>query len=348
MIHYKIIEESDLEDDNTVGGLHALTLEYWDEIKEFGTPPSTENTIRKIFRKDPTWRWVSWIGIDKEEVVGRASLQLLKPGVEAGEQIKHYTQTSMFVKKTKRRNGIGKELLKRVVNKAQKEVITGIDAISRSPSGKQFCESLDGKVVSETVALRLPLADISDERLADLKSDYQKLTSDISVQITNSLSQKDISDYVALEMVIAEENWRRWYDDKPFDESFAKRDFLEYKKHQISEGIKKTFAFARNKDGRMVGYTRFCYDEHNPDSVELESGCILPEFRGKGLGMLMNVNLICQAKKNSDMIRFVQADTNMKNNSARGVLGKLGFIEMQPSTVFTFDIADLRKKLGIP
>lgn len=348
MFEYKILMKDDLEDENLVEGLHRLSCQYWEEINELGDPPSIEETKRKLFRYDPSWRWIRWIVRQDDAVVGQGSICLLKPGIKANEQLKNDATIRIFISREHRRKGIAKRLLWNMLSRTKNEGITTIESLCRTDSGRVFCESLKGKMDGESVVLRLPIKDFSDAKLSEIRLKYKNQTTSLNVQITNNLTNKDMEQYINLDVMVARENWISSYgDNKPFDEAFARRDFIEYEKQQEKEGVNKIIATLRNGHGKLVGYTRICYDKRKPDSAELESGCILPEFRGKGLGTLMNVSLVEWVKNNIDDVSVIMASTNLKNSSARSALTKIGFVEMATTRYYVWKCSDLLSELGM-
>ena len=155
MIEYRILTKDDLEDENLVEGLHRLSCQYWEEINEPGDPPSIEETKRKLFRYDPSWQWIRWIARQDDAVVGQSSICLLKPGVEASEQLKNEATIRIFISREYRSKSIAKRLLWNMLSRSRSEGITTIESICRTDSGRAFCESLKGKMDGESVALRL-------------------------------------------------------------------------------------------------------------------------------------------------------------------------------------------------
>ena len=300
----------------------------------------------RIQRNDPSWCNRYFAIFRNDDYIGTGSIQFVKPGIEADE----FKFLSTFYIRTLpeyRRKGVGTTILKKMTREALKIDIKTIEIYSMLDSGKAFCEHFQGKVVNNFGFNRLDIEDIDWGMVESWKTEAETKTPDIKIEFHETLTGKDWEQY--LEMQIAFFKELSLFDEEPlFDEEFFRKDFVEYEKKRIEEGVRDSItAIAREIDGTIVGYTEISYDKREPYKVDQDMTGVLKERRGKNLGKRLKAEMLLNIRDTKPDVIFITTGNDTKNEHMLEINRKLGFKQSSVSLGYSFKIHDLAIKLGL-
>jgi len=308
--------------DQELRALYDLDIEIHDELWSEDPRKPFELWLKEL-RDAPSWnkqlRWAVWTE-DRRRAAGSAVLTM-----GFTESNRHLAEWDISVRAPARRRGLGLRLLEPVLEAAEAEGRTLLDAgAPTGTAGTAFLESLgaDRKIVERKS--RMVVAEVDRamlqawvERAADRAGGYSLLAWD------GPVPDGYLARFVDLTMVM----------------NTAPRDGLEMddwvhtpERHRETEEREARMGYGwwtlvarHDATDRLVGYTEFVFPPHHEDLAWQEATVVDPIHRNKGIGRWLKAVNCLRLLDERPQLRYVDTWNAFSNAAMLGINEAMGF-----------------------
>ena len=308
--------------DNDYAALNRHFNRYYAEARPDDLPESFERTSGMLRNLPPTRAVTAWVARDVhgDEIRASAMARIDHDGANA-----HVAQFDIRVESADRRQGIGREMLRRIVAVAQHENRTLLVtyATNRIPASARFLERLGAERGLELCASQLRLADIDSQALQTRLELLQASNSGLTL----GLWKGTYPDHSLIEIAHLNEiiNTSPRGSLQMEDVRFTPDSLREIEAMLFASGQRRWSLYcAESVTNRFAGITEIIWSPDSPTIIHQGFTGVFPQFRGHGIGLWMKSALlaqILQALPGAHFIRTGNADSNTPMLAINQALG---------------------------
>lgn len=325
-------------------------LDYHDELALSILPndPVTPRVIkRKWFGQNSQEEAeYTWLALNKSsgKIIGRGMLSVY---TEMSPLFAENKDTgSMFVDAHQdlRRKGIARRMLEFIVNKADECGIRILQSSYIDESSVYFCCRYGFVTASDRNLYRLYQRNIDWNKLkeySNIKASEEGVTLKCFRFIPDELLDQFCrvysecgrmapdydGDFVAAEQ-ISPESVRR-------DDDYCRKN-----------GYNKLNIISIEKDGSISGVTDLGYDSSDPKVVHQGLTGVLPDYRGRGIGLWLKSAILFRLKELNPEFEYIETGNNKSNIAMLVINEKLGYVRHSSHVLVTAKIKDIKEKFA--
>lgn len=285
-------------------------------------PARTLETTIKAFRSFPLLtdeKAIIFYAWHEAKIVGEAFIVI---GLD--EENSHLLSGDIQVLAEYRRQGIGKELLRKVAEVAEAENRRLILATTDSmiPPGVEFARWAGAlpALTEDTSELRLSEVDL------DMLASWKATAPDEGYRLLTWLGP--YPDNYLVEMANLQEvmNSAPIGDLELEDERVTPQDIRESEAYEASRGFERWTVVAQHIDtGTLVGYTEVDWHPDKPQLLNQGDTVVAPEHRQQGIGVWLKATMIELALDKRPDVTRVRTETASANKAMKALNNRLGF-----------------------
>lgn len=313
--------DADAATDAQWQAIHQLFVQTSAESSPDDPPPLLENTrsgIRNVPDIIDLRRWFVWQG---DSAVANAAASFMRV-----EENKHLLNFDLFVLPAWRRRGLGAELIKLVVNRAQEAERTSLMTNSSSavPDGEEFCQAIGAKAnltVSENQlvmdkvdhALLQRWLDRASERANDLElvlwvgpypeSEIESITIVHDAMNSAPREELDVEDFHVTPAMMRE-----------FEASLAARNVERW-----------CMAVRDPATGAYAGYTEVFWRANEPTHLHQGDTGVVEGYRNRGIGRWLKAAMLKKIAEERPQVKYVRTGNAASNEPMLNINHELGF-----------------------
>lgn len=317
------------------GLANRLRAEAWPE----DPPRALADWERKLRSVPPYWsvhRWVAWAG---DEAVGSAAAYLYTT-----PHNRHIVDADVAVHPDRRRQGIGKELLARVVSLAETEgktlLIFGTD--SAIPAGQAFMERLEARVgiVSRTNQLDLSRLDPA------LMRAWRDAGPRDGFELGWWLGPYPEEDLAAICDLKAVMNTAPRDELQMEDWTWTPEMLRQGEAAMAERKTERWTLYARHRpSGELAGYTEVFWDPTQEQTLWQGDTGVLPKYRGHSLGKWLKATMIAKVLAERPQVVRVRTGNANSNAPMLAINHAMGFRPYKDWTIWQVEVSKVQAYL---
>lgn len=254
------------------------------------------------------------------------------------EENDHLLSADLQVLEGHRRIGIGRALLRRVLQVAELEnrrLILGTTD-SAIPAGAEFAGRVGASVGLVEETSQLYLRDIDDARISSWLSavsinDFRLL------EWLGPYPETYLSEMAALQEVM---NTAPIGDLDYEDERVTPQAIRESEAYQAARGVERwTLVAQHNESKDLAGYTEVDWHPDNPKLLLQGDTVVDPRYRQRGLGRFLKAKMIEMLREKRKQVTHVRTENATLNESMRRLNHAMGFTPLKTRTEWQLDVA---------
>lgn len=278
------------------------------------------------------------------QIIGSSEINRPSESNPAYEQNKNRIGFRVSVLPEFRRQHLGTKLAIKALEDPLRHDDDNMRVKAYSSDGRGFVETLDGKVVSKSSTRELLIKDVDWKLVQSWKNisftpdkkpivefhkridwDIAEQLLDLSLEISNELSQMDNRDFVHT------------------------REVEEYDWHVMLENWQKIRLghdcfILKDQNGKVIGYTACSFHPDNPDMTWQGMTAVWKHHRGNGYGKFLKALMLDSIRTNHPQIEKINTSNNDLNDSMVSINRKLGFVE---KSYWCSYVVDCNQAMGI-
>lgn len=330
--------------DEQIAELHGLRVELDREAFPEDPPTSLEAFgawMRHVPAEEDLWAW--WARDPAGRLVGTA-----RAGSYASGANSHAMDVRLEVRPEARRRGLGRELLRRAVERAGTEgktLVTGWTN-DRVPSGAAFCRAVGaGEGMAEHMN-RLLLADVDRDLLRTWVEDGQRRAgADYELVGYDGRCPDDLAEGVLDAFDVMADAPREQMRTEHRRMTLA--ELRKWEEAALAAGAEQWALFPRERGtGRLVGLTTVWWHPDNPGLVDQGDTGVAAEHRGRGLGKWLKAAMLLRVLAERPEAREVRTGNADSNEPMLAINRRLGFRPYVASYGWQVEVGALQRTLG--
>ncbi|HUT82076.1 MAG TPA: GNAT family N-acetyltransferase [Candidatus Bathyarchaeia archaeon] len=344
--YYSIIEfDTRIAPDEALEEFFSLLDSLYREVEKEDPFPSNE--LRKNEFRDPYpfYDIFWWLVRTNQKIIGFGMISFNNKNSPDYSVNKHLARASIKIHKDYRHRGIGTELAKILVKKAENYGnITTIQSNTVQDSGKRFSEKLGGILANESSEKRCKIEEIDWSLMNNWKEKGEELTQKegIHIDIFQKCPEEIIDEFCKVYTEINNQQPRGNSESRHIVTPEIRR--LQEQRYK-EKNVEWQTIIARVKKESIIGLTEIIYDPEMSYKIEQELTGVLDNYRGKGLGKWLKAEMLYIILKEYPEVKYIQTGNAVTNDSMISINIKIGFRENQKKTLYKFNINQLKQKL---
>lgn len=269
-----------------------------------------------VFRRD----WVM-ARVDGATLVASAYLRYVRTA-----ENQHVAEFRINVLPEMRRQGLAKELLRRVANVAQaegKRLLT-TSTISRVPAGDAFMNRLGAQMALAGYANRLELSDLNRALVREWQQRAVSLKNDFELRLwVGPYPASDLEAIARLQTVMNTAP----RGDLDIEDSAPTVDHLrEWEASGAQQKIERWTMYIRDrKTNELAGYTEVFWSPYQPEFLQQGDTGVFPEYRSRGFGSWLKAAMIEKVLRERPEVKRVGTGNAQSNAPMLRINQQLGF-----------------------
>jgi GNAT superfamily N-acetyltransferase len=285
-------------------------------------PPLSLTELMETYRNlPPALDWFSLIVVTAEgEIIGHT-----EASTSPTEENLHLMEASIEVLPEFRRQGIGKALLRRLVNEAQqrsKSLLLGATA-SKVPAGEAFAERIGATRGLESVVYQLSVDNVDRALLRRWLE--QAATDEFElVWLDGPYPEEILAPITDLFNIVMNDAPRD--DLEVEDEQKTPELVRQFEKMTLSAGNQRWTAYLRTREnGDFAGLTELMWHPSRPHLARQGWTGIHPSFRRRGLGRWLKAAMLEKLINERSEVQYVRTGNANSNAPMLRINEELGF-----------------------
>ncbi|MHA2054868.1 MAG: GNAT family N-acetyltransferase [Candidatus Hodarchaeales archaeon] len=252
---------------------------------------SKEMIMKSLSNPNPNFQMYRWVVRDKQNnmVIGLSKLECYKKGSPSYEANKNITFAELSVRKEYRRKGIGSELVRIMLKKAQEEEKEIFQSWGIPDISTGFFANLGGIVASKEEENRLKVSEIDWDMIESWRKDGSQRATGVSLDRFINVSEEDIKEYCQIFTEVLNQIPK---EDIEWEETITPESRRISEKRREKLGNIWTTIISREADGTISGLTETVYDPDRPTMIFQGLTGVKVEYREKGLGKWLKAEML--------------------------------------------------------
>lgn len=306
-------------------------------------PPTPIEAIERRLRADVPNQWRAIFGARDAEgaLIGYAvvSRSLNEP------ENAHLRWTELGVSAKHRRNGVGRALMRRLVDAVEgqgDDVVLMAQTTDRVPSGSAFAKRVGAE----------PGLDMKTNQLDLSRVDRAKIEEWAAISPKGYRLER-INDTVPAELVAPYIQASNGMNDAPRgDLKMADWKLTEEQIRERESWFKQTgsewwlLLAVHEASGEGAGFTEVTYDPQVSHVIWQQGTAVIDAHRGHRLGMWMKAVMLKRILEERPKALFIRTGNANTNAQMLGINSQLGFVQAWSACLWQISIADARKAVG--
>ena len=307
--------------------------------------PTKEFRLKNFRHKNPEIDSYWWLLKYDERVIGFSILNVRNKDSPSYEKNKHIAYFQMRIQKEYRRNGLGLELLKKIMTKAKEfEAITTLQNNTSYESGFAFCTKLNGILCLESSENRCYIKDVDWALMLEWKEQGQiRAKQDGRSLLWFEKCPEDIIEEFC-------KVYTETMNEQPFGELESRPLITPETLRKSEEDFEKLNStwhavISREKNGAISGVTDIIFAANRAHRIEQELTGVKKEYRGKGLGKWLKAEMLFFIRKKYPNVKFISTGNADANAAMLSINTRMGFKLHQQIRSYKFRLTDLEKRI---
>ncbi|MFZ5991522.1 MAG: GNAT family N-acetyltransferase [Deinococcota bacterium] len=319
----------------------AMT-EFWNrmrsEVLPDDPPLSLEERIASWKNIPDFVQVVAWAFWEGEEIVAAGNADYLEL-----EENRHLLDFTIQVLPSYRRQGLGKELLRYVVETAERTgkrlMLTNTN--ERVPAGAAFMEQIGAARGLETHTNQLDLREL-DPSLIHSWIERGKASGHTLGFWEGPYPEAELAAFARFLQVM---NTAPRDNLEVEDFKYTPEHVRQMEGSLFAAGNQRWTYWVKAPDGRFAGYSEITWNPSRPQILYQQGTGVEPEFRGHGLGRWLKATMLEKVLREMPQARFVRTGNADSNAPMLKINRELGFKPYLSSTVWQVETAKARAYL---
>jgi mycothiol synthase len=260
------------------------------------------------------------------------------------ESQKHMGMASIFVRPEARRQGIGRFLMRKIVEAFQSKGISLIQGDTSSDAGRAFAKLFSGTVGLETKTNRAYTKDMDWEMIRGWVDETAKANPDVKIEFIKGLpGDEDIDAYCHL--------FTEVHNQQPMEEleglemSFTPEKMRQMLAQQHERGVEEFVMISREANGDISGLSEIAYNPQRPHVVQQGLTGVQQTYRGRGLGKWLKAAMLLYVHETYPDVQYIDTTNASVNEAMLSINERLGFKLHRYNSLFKLQIEDVVKSL---
>ena len=310
--------------------LHRLNVQSEREYHPDDPPPPRED-LELSWRNEPpslsAHRWGVW---DGDTMIGRGGIWIWTE-----ETNQHIAFFHLYVLPGYRRQGLGKQLLARVVDPARRANRTLLHSgtTNRVPDGEGFLSHIGAQPALQSRESRLLVADVDRAQLTEWQRQAQAKAAGFALELVHgAYPERDLPGICRVFDALNDaprgdldmEDWRH-----------TPERLREWHASNVKRGFDRWTIFARDlATGTIAGWTEVLYNPRRPSLLMQLGTGVLPEYRGLNLGRWMKAAMLEKVLRDMPQVTYIRTGNAVANAPMLNINIELGFKLYQIETTW--------------
>lgn len=307
-------------------------------------PSPVEDTIQQ-FQSLPDFVdfkvWIAW-DAGNTEIIAQGNVSFLDM-----DENRHLAQFDITVLPEYRRQGYGRQLLRRIAAAAQANGrrLLMTDTNDRIPGGEAFMRRLGAQAGLVGHVNQLRLADLDRDLLARWLAQRQALSDEFELGLWDGAYPETEMEGI-LELVKLT-NQQPLGDLEINDLNLNADQIRQMEAGFFARGLQRwTFYVRQRATGKYAGYTETIWNPHNPQVLRQEMTGVFPEFRNHGLGRWLKAAMLDKVIQDHPEVKYVRTQNADTNAAMLKINTELGFQPYMASTLWQVELERVLDYLG--
>lgn len=262
----------------------------------------------------------------------------------AGDQ--RVMECDLFVRRDRRRQGIGSHLLGLICDEAADEGRSLLvwSTFGAAPAGEAFTHRLDARIARVNRTSELRLADLDWTMVeAWMREGHDRAPGYKLEWIDGAYEETQRGDAVTFHHIMQTAPRDELVgDDVMIDED----DVAELDRALVEAGRERWTVFVRDPNGACVGGTEVTFEPWEPATVLQQNTGIEPAHRGRGLAKWAKAAMLDRLRRDRPEAERVRTGNAFSNGPMLAINDAVGFKVINTRTEWQADVADVRRALS--
>ena len=293
------------------------------------------------------YRWLVFRDKFEKELIGWYVLKVPKESSVFAKAKKRIGYIDILIQKEYRRQGLGRLLLKKLVEKSNTIGCEMVQTRTSFESGIRFCEKLEGKLINIESENRLYFKDVDWNLITKWIEEGRKRNPNTTIKEYYGVAVEKIEEYCELLAELEmDKPTLEDEDEKQSSENYTPEGYREFVQYMN----KKTFTVytlrSNEKDGRISGITEIFFSkEKSPKRIEQGMTGVKSIYRGRGIGKWLKALMLDYIKNNLPEAEYWVTGNADHNEPMLSINERLGFKHIYTKKTYQFDLIALQNNL---
>lgn len=272
--------------------------------------------------------------------IGWLDFSLSHPDPPGYETRKHSTRIQVYLREEWRGQGIGKEMLRFLIDRCQEASISRLETSSGFEAGQRFADHVGAHISLIEIDVHADLKRIDWQMVEHWVCEGEERNPDTEIIYFKGLYSEDedeLSRYAKLETAIRSDI--PIGDLETYDLLITADTLREEKAVEAKRGIVSETMVAVEADGRFSGFTSIKYDGAFPYKITQHLTGVLSSERGRGLSKWLKAKMLLHIRENYPQVDSIYTTTAIGNDPMKSVNERLHFKELCRVKFYSLDVS---------
>jgi GNAT superfamily N-acetyltransferase len=336
-------------------------------IQTYEGPTADEAVLRHAFSlleledaelrpEDPPFAWEEFHGLERSSVDDEVRLRWLvtddegRPVARARADLptahnRHLAVVLVYVAPAHRRQGLGRRLLREVVDAVAADGRTDlVTDIAEGNAGEAFFAGLGGTVGLPQRHSRLDLTKLDHDLLDRWIAAGEQVEGYSLVEWVQHCPDEWLDAFVTVRTAMNGAP----HDDLPIDDRVLTPDSVRQRERELDEAHLErwTLAVAHDATKTFAGFTDVIFAENAPNNGWQGSTAVVPEHRGHGFGRWLKAAMARRILERRPSVTTIDTENAFSNGPMLAINVEMGFRLLRTVNGWHAPVATLRERLG--
>ena len=285
--------------------------------------------------------WIAWSTSD--EIVAFGDVALLRM-----DENRHMAQFDIGVLPEFRRQGLGRQLLRRVVETARADerrlLIT--ETVDRIPGGEAFMQRLGARKGLEAHVNQLRIESLDHNLLQKWINRARDRAAGFEIGLWDGPYPEE---HIAAVAQLFDLTNQQPLGDLEIEDMHATPEQLrQIEQNLFARGSQRwTFYVVETATGKFAGYTETVWNPNRPEILRQDMTGVFPEFRNKGLGRWLKATMLAKVIKDRPEVKYIRTQNADSNAAMLKINTELGFQPYMANALWQVEVERVLEYLGM-